>query len=103
LLTALGLRPADVSRLFVTLGLGVGALGGVLGALAGSGLAVLLDRTRALPLPRGVFVVSHVPFRVTAAALVVVLAVSLGSALLASLAPARAAARRDILEGLRYE
>jgi lipoprotein-releasing system permease protein len=103
LLTALGLRPADVSRLFVTLGLGVGALGGALGALAGSGLAVLLDQTRALPLPRGVFVVSHVPFRVTVSALAVVLAVSLGSALLASLAPARAAARRDILEGLRYE
>ena len=103
LLGALGLRPAEVSRLFVALGLGVGALGGAFGALAGSGLAVLLDRTRALPLPRGVFVVSHVPFRVTATALAVVLAVSLGSALLASLAPARAASRRDILEGLRYE
>ena len=103
LLGALGLRPAEVSRLFVALGLGVGALGGALGTAFGSALAVLLDRTRALPLPRGVFVVSHVPFRVTATALAVVLAVSLGSALLASLAPARAAARRDVLEGLRYE
>jgi len=32
-----------------------------------------------------------------------VLTVSLVAALLASIAPARAASRRDVLEGLRYE
>lgn len=103
LLTALGLPPARVRRLFLALGLGVGALGGVLGTLAGSLVAEVLDRTGALPLPRGVFIVSHVPFRVTAGAVLAVLAVSLTAAFLASLAPARAASRRDPLEGLRYE
>jgi ABC-type lipoprotein release transport system permease subunit len=38
-----------------------------------------------------------------AGAVLVVLAVSLVAALLASLAPARAASKRDPLEGLRYE
>jgi len=103
LLTALGLPPARVRRLFLMLGLGVGALGGVLGTVAGGLAAEILERTHALPLPRGVFIVSHVPFRVTAGAVLVVLAVSLVAALLASLAPARAAAKRDPLEGLRYE
>ena len=103
LLTALGLPPARVRRLFLMLGLGVGALGGVLGTVAGGLAAEILDRTHALPLPRGVFIVSHVPFRVTAGAVLVVLAVSLVAALLASLAPARAASKRDPLEGLRYE
>jgi len=103
LLGALGLEPQFVRRLFLTLGIGVGALGGVIGTVLGGLTAVVLDVTRALPLPRGVFVVSHVPFRVTAGAIAVVLAVSLGAALLASLAPARAAARRDVLQGLRYE
>jgi lipoprotein-releasing system permease protein len=103
LLTALGLPPARVRRLFLMLGLGVGALGGVLGTVVGGLTAVILDRTRALPLPRGVFIVSHVPFRVTVDAVVIVLAVSLVAALLASLVPARAAAKRDPLEGLRYE
>lgn len=103
LLTALGLPPARVQRLFLMLGLGVGALGGVLGTVAGGLAAEILERTHALPLPRGVFIVSHVPFRVTAGAVLVVLAVSLVAALLASLAPARAASKRDPLEGLRYE
>ncbi|HUK13442.1 MAG TPA: FtsX-like permease family protein, partial [Thermoanaerobaculaceae bacterium] len=95
--------PSRVRRLFLLLGLGVGALGGILGTVLGAAAAALLERTHALPLPRGVFIVSHVPFRVTPGAVTVVLAVSLLAALLASLAPARAAARRDVLEGLRYE
>jgi lipoprotein-releasing system permease protein len=103
LLTALGLSPARVRRLFLLLGLGVGALGGVLGTIVGGFAAEIMDRTHALPLPRGVFIVSHVPFRVTPGAVAVVLAVSLVAALLASLPPARAAARCDPLEGLRYE
>jgi len=103
LLGALGLGGERVRALFLSLGLGVGALGGLVGTLAGAAAAFALDRTHALPLPRGVFIVSHVPFRVTAGALAAALGVSLVAALLASLAPARAAARRDILEGLRYE
>jgi lipoprotein-releasing system permease protein len=103
LLAALGLPPARVRRLFLFLGLGVGTLGGVLGTLLGGVVAALLEHTHALPLPRGVFIVSYVPFRVTPGAVTVVLAVSLLTALAASLAPARAAARRDVLEGLRYE
>ncbi len=103
LLTALGLSPARVRRLFLLLGLGIGALGGVLGTAVGWAAAVTLELTHALPLPRGVFIVSHVPFRVTIGAVALVLTVSLASAFLASLAPARAASRRDALEGLRYE
>jgi lipoprotein-releasing system permease protein len=103
LLGALGLTGERVRALFVALGLGVGALGGAIGALAGGAIAFALDAARALPLPRGVFIVSHVPFRVTPGALALALAVSVAAALLASLPPARAAARRDILDGLRYE
>jgi lipoprotein-releasing system permease protein len=102
-LAALGLEPRHVTSLFLTLGLAIGLVGGVLGVGVGGLVAFVLDRTAALPLPRGVFIVSHVPFSVTPGAVATVLAVSLGAALLASLAPARAAARRDVLEGLRYE
>ncbi|MEW6337418.1 MAG: FtsX-like permease family protein [Acidobacteriota bacterium] len=103
LLAAMGLEPGAIRKLFLTLGVGVGALGGALGATLGWLAAVILDRTGALPLPRGVFIVSHVPFSVTVPDVATVLGVALAAAVLASLAPARAAARRDILEGLRYE
>ena len=103
LLGAMGLEPAAVRRLFLALGLGVGVLGGVVGTALGGLAALVLDRTQALPLPRGVFVVSYVPFQVTPGSIALVLAVSLISALLASLVPARAASQRGILEGLRYE
>lgn len=102
-LATIGLRPARVRSLFVGLGLSIGALGGVLGTVLGSAIALVLDRGRLLPLPRGVFIVSHVPFRVTPEAVVMVLAVSVAAALVSSLPPARAAARRDLLQGLRYE
>ncbi len=103
LLSALGLAPGRVRRLFLSVGLGVGVLGGVLGAGFGSVVAIVLDATRALRLPSGVFVVSHVPFRVTAWSLALVIGISVAAAVAASLAPAGAAARRDVVEGLRYE
>ena len=58
-----GARAGAVRPLFLLLGVGVGALGGVSGPCSARLAAVVLDRTHALPLPRGVFIVSHVPFR----------------------------------------
>ncbi len=102
-LVALGLQGREVRRLFLLLGVGVGVLGGVLGTGLGSLAAWALDRTQALPLPRGVFIVSHVPFTVAPVSVLVVLGISLAAATAASIAPASAAARRDVLEGLRDE
>ncbi|HPC81886.1 MAG TPA: FtsX-like permease family protein [Thermoanaerobaculaceae bacterium] len=103
LLQAMGLEAARVRWLYVLIGLVVGAAGGLAGTAAGAAAAWLLDATRALPLPAGVFIVSHVPFRVTPGAAAVVVGVSLAAAVAASLPPALAAARGDVVEGLRYE
>jgi len=102
-LVALGLTPQRVFALLLTLGTAIGALGATIGAALGGLIAVVLDRSQALPLPAGVFIVSHVPFRVTAGMLVAVWGIAFVIALLASVVPAWAAARRGCLEGLRYE
>lgn len=103
LLQAMGLEPARLRWLFVLVGLVVGVAGGVAGTTLGAVSAWVLDATHALPLPAGVFIVSHVPFRLTFGSAAVVLAVSTLAALAASLPPALAVARGDVVDGLRYE
>ncbi len=103
ILQAMGWPPSAVGRLFRGLGLAIGLVAGLAGTGFGWLAATILDRTQAIPLPRGVFAVSHLPFVVTPPSLLSVLAGSLVAAYLASLVPARAAAHQPLLEGLRGE
>ncbi len=102
-LAGLGLEPGRIRRLFVGLGTMIGASATVLGAALGAGLATVLDRTRALPLPRGVFAVTAVPFAVRPETVLVVVVFSLVLSVAAAWLPARSVARREPAEGLRYE
>lgn len=102
-LAGIGLPPRALRRLFLLLGIGIGAVGSTAGAALGVATALLLDRTGALPLPRGVFAASSVPFRVEPGMVAVVMAVALTLAAAASWLPSRLVARRDPAEGLRYE
>jgi lipoprotein-releasing system permease protein len=102
-LSGLGMVPKALRRLFLLLGIGIGMVGSVVGAILGVVISLALDRSGALPLPRGVFVVSSVPFRVDPAMVALVMAVALGLAAAASWLPSRFVARRDPAEGLRYE
>jgi len=102
-LAGIGLSPRSLRRLFLLLGVGIGMVGSVVGASLGVGISLLLDTTAALPLPRGVFVVSSVPFRVDPATVVIVMAVALALAAAASWLPSRMIARREPAEGLRFE
>jgi lipoprotein-releasing system permease protein len=102
-LAGIGLPPAALRRLFLFLGVGIGMVGSTVGAVLGVVIAVTLDRTGALSLPRGVFVVSSVPFRVEPSMVAFVMAVALVLALAASWFPSRLIARREPAEGLRYE
>ena len=102
-LAGLGMPPAALRRLFLMLGLGIGLVGSLAGAVAGTGLALVLDRTGALPLPRGVFMAVAVPFSVEPAMVALVTALALVLATVASWFPSRVVARREPAEGLRYE
>jgi lipoprotein-releasing system permease protein len=102
-MAGLGFTPSSLRRLFLVLGLAIGLIGSVSGAVLGSGLALALDRTGALDLPRGVFMVTSVPVSVDPVTVGLVVAVALGLAALAAWLPARMVARREPAEGLRYE
>jgi lipoprotein-releasing system permease protein len=102
-LAGLGMAPSALRRLFLLLGLSIGVIASVVGAVLGVAIAKLLDVTQLLPLPRGVFMESSVPFRIDPAAVAAVLALALVLALAASWLPARMIARREPATGLRYE
>ncbi len=102
-LAGIGLTPRALRRLFLLLGMGIGLVGSTLGAVLGVGISMLLNESGALPLPRGVFSFSSVPFRVEPSMVAVVMAVALALSAAASWLPSRLVARREPAEGLRYE
>jgi lipoprotein-releasing system permease protein len=102
-LAGIGLPPKALRRLFLLLGVGIGTVGSTLGAALGVAIALFLDRSGALPLPRGVFGFSSVPFRVEPTTVALVMVVALSLAAIASWFPSRLVARREPAEGLRYE
>lgn len=102
-LAGLGLEPVRLRRLFLILGLGIGAVGSAGGAVVGVSVAWILDATGALPLPAGVFAVSSVPFRVDPLMVATVVAAAFSLAAVASWFPSRIVARRQPVEGFRYE
>ena len=102
-LAGIGLSPKSLRRLFLLLGMGIGLVGSITGATLGVAISLLLDRSSALPLPRGVFSFSSVPFRVEPSMVALVMAVALILAATASWLPSRMVARREPAEGLRYE
>jgi lipoprotein-releasing system permease protein len=102
-LAGIGLSPNSLRRLFLLLGMGIGLVGSTVGATLGVAISLLLDRSGALPLPRGVFSFSSVPFQVEPSMVALVMAVALVLAAAASWLPSRMVARREPAEGLRYE
>ena len=102
-LAGLGLPPSSLRKLFLFLGIGIGLVGAAVGAVLGVVASLFLDRSGALPLPRGVFGFSSVPFQVEPATVALVVLVALALATAASWVPSRIVASREPAEGLRYE
>ncbi len=102
-LAGLGLPPSSLRKLFLFLGIGIGLVGATVGAVLGVVASLFLDRSGALPLPRGVFGFSSVPFQVEPATVALVVLVALALATAASWVPSRIVASREPAEGLRYE
>ncbi|MCL4810652.1 MAG: FtsX-like permease family protein, partial [Thermoanaerobaculia bacterium] len=100
-LTVLGATPGVLARVFLLAGLLLGAAGTLTGLVLGAVLAVVLDVTRAIPLPAQLFSLAHVPFKPALRDLLAVGVFSLLWSFLSSLVPARMASRVDVTEALR--
>jgi lipoprotein-releasing system permease protein len=102
-LVSMGASRGAISRIFMLQGTLIGAAGTLVGAVLGWSACQVLDRYQLIRVPEDVYQISYVPFRLLPgdAALVVVGAVLV--CFVATLHPARGAARLDPAEALRYE
>jgi lipoprotein-releasing system permease protein len=104
ILKALGMRYGDIRKIFTLLGMIVGSVGIILGALGGCALCVLLKRYQFIKLPSDIYYIDRLPVAIE---FWPDIALIVGSAmfivLIATLYPAAKAASLKPVEALRYE
>ena len=103
ILMSMGARVEQIRRIFVYQGLLIGAVGTALGLAAGYTLCFLADRYRWLRLDEEVYALSFVPFDPRWVDGVWIAATAILVSFLATIYPARSAARIAPVEALRYE
>jgi lipoprotein-releasing system permease protein len=103
ILVSMGASPGAILRLFMLQGTIIGAVGTAVGGLVGWGACRTLDHYRLIRIPEDVYQIAWVPFRLLPGDAAFVLLGALVVCFLATLYPAREAARLDPAEALRNE
>jgi len=102
-LMSFGVSSAQVRRIFLFEGLLISVIGSVLGLIVGYTGSLLGAHYRFISLDPSVYSISYLPFAPSIVDGLIVLAVSLGLSLLATLYPSHSAASIMPAEALRYE
>ena len=102
-LRSMGASRGSIRLIFLLKGWVIGAIGTVAGVVLGYVLALLLQRYQFIELPEDVFPVSTVPVSISPTYFAVVALSSLAICCLASIYPARQAAKLHPVDIIRYE
>jgi lipoprotein-releasing system permease protein len=102
ILQSMGAKRKSVRNIFLLKGCIIGGLGTTLGITAGYIICILIERYKFIELP-DVFLMSTVPVRLYLSNFILVSAASFLICLVASIYPARQAAKLDPVEIIRYE
>lgn len=103
ILTAMGATTKTIQTVFMLQGLVIGIIGTVIGSILGIGASWMLNTYKLIRLQAEVYSIPYVPFHVKIWDVVLVTGTALLISFLATLYPARNAARLDPVEVLRYE
>jgi len=102
ILKTMGATARSVMTIFMLQGLIIGVVGTAFGAGFGWAIARVMDKYRLLHLPMDVYQVSYVPFKIQAFDFSLVIVAAILICFVATLYPARQAARLEPAEALRY-
>jgi lipoprotein-releasing system permease protein len=102
ILKTMGATNGSIRKIFVFKGLLIGFIGILMGVVGGVGLSLLLQRYQFIHLPGDVYFLTTLPVHLDPLDIGVIIAATLLICLLATLYPARQAARYKPVEGIRY-
>jgi lipoprotein-releasing system permease protein len=103
ILKTMGAGAGSVTAMFMVQGLIIGIVGTTIGASAGWVVSAVLTRYRLIRVPVDVYQVPYVPFRVLPTDFALVVLAAIVICFVATIYPARQAAKLDPVQALRYE
>ena len=103
ILKSMGATSRQIRRIFTLQGLTVGVIGALGGLFTGVTLCLLLKKYKFITLPPDVYMMDSLPVEMRAGHILATAAVTVIISYLATIYPARQAARLDPVEALRYE
>lgn len=103
ILKSMGLRAAQVQRIFLMQGVVIGLVGSTLGAAAGLLVTWVLDRYELIKIPGDVYFIDRLPVAFDWVDIGLILLLSMAVAFVATLYPARQAARLYPVEAIRHD
>jgi lipoprotein-releasing system permease protein len=103
IMKSMGAKPSSILRIFVFEGLVIGALGTIVGSVAGYVLALMLDRYQFVTLPGDVYPIETLPVEMHGVDFAVVAAAAILISFAAAFYPAWQASRLAPVEAIRRE
>lgn len=103
ILRAMGMSARSIWQVFFIQGTVIGAVGTGLGTIIGLVASLIVGKGKIIPLDPSVYFIDHLPVATVPSNVIAIVAAGLGIAALATIYPARQAARMYPVEAIRHE